>query len=220
MDRAGLVGADGATHAGSFDLAYLGCLPDFVIMAAADELELMHMVATQVGIDDRPSAVRYPRGDGIGIQLPDRGTPMQIGRGRVIQEGSKVAILNLGTRLQECLKAAKELDAYGLATTVADARFMKPLDTQLVARLACEHELLITIEEGAIGGFGSHVVHYLALNGFLESRLKVRPMVLPDRFIDHNAPALQYDEAGLNARHIVAMAMTALGRKIEVAARA
>jgi 1-deoxy-D-xylulose-5-phosphate synthase len=220
MDRAGLVGADGATHAGSFDLAYLGCLPDFVIMAASDELELMHMVATQVGIDDRPSAVRYPRGDGIGIQLPDRGTPMQIGRGRIIQEGGKVAILNLGTRLQECLKAAKELDTCGLSTTVADARFMKPLDTQLVARLAREHELLITIEEGAIGGFGSHVLHYLALNGFLESRLKVRPMVLPDRFIDHNAPALQYDEAGLNARHIVAMAMTALGRKIEVAARA
>jgi 1-deoxy-D-xylulose-5-phosphate synthase len=220
IDRAGLVGADGATHAGSFDVAYLGCLPDFVIMAAADELELMHMVATQVAIDDRPSAVRYPRGDGLGIALPDRGTPLPIGRGRIIQEGTSVALLSLGTRLQECLKAAKELAGYGISTTVADARFAKPLDTQLVSRLAREHELLITVEEGSIGGFGSHVLHYLALNGLVDHGLKVRPMVLPDRFIDHNAPAAQYDEAGLNARQIVETALTALGRKFEISATA
>jgi 1-deoxy-D-xylulose-5-phosphate synthase len=220
MDRAGLVGADGATHAGSFDLAYLGCLPGFVIMAAADEAELMHMVATQVAIDDRPSAVRYPRGDGTGVALPERGNVLPIGRGRIIQEGTSVALLSLGTRLQECLKAAKELAGYGVSVTVADARFAKPLDGALVERLAREHEVLITVEEGAIGGFASQVLHHLATAGLLDRGLKVRPMVLPDHFIDHNSPAVQYDEAGLNARQIVEKAMGALGRTMTVAATA
>jgi 1-deoxy-D-xylulose-5-phosphate synthase len=220
MDRAGLVGADGATHAGSFDLAYLGCLPGFVIMAAADEAELMHMVATQVAIDDRPSAVRYPRGDGTGVVLPERGNVLPIGRGRIIQEGTSVALLSLGTRLQECLKAAKELAGYGVSVTVADARFAKPLDAALVERLAREHEVLITVEEGAIGGFASQVLHHLATAGLLDRGLKVRPMVLPDHFIDHNSPTVQYDEAGLNARQIVEKAMGALGRTMTVAATA
>ncbi len=220
MDRAGLVGADGATHAGSFDLAYLGCLPGFVIMAAADELELMHMVATQATIDDRPSAVRYPRGDGTGVALPERGNVLHIGRGRIIQEGTSVALLSLGTRLQECLKAASELATYGVSVTVADARFAKPLDGALIERLAREHEVLITVEEGAVGGFASRVLHHLADAGLLENGLKIRPMVLPDRFIDHNSPNLQYDEAGLNARQIVEKAMGALGRTLGKAATA
>ena len=211
MDRAGLVGADGATHAGSFDIAYLGCLPDIVLMAAADELELMHMVATAAVLDDRPSGFRYPRGEGLGLDLPKRGTPLEIGRGRVLREGSKVAILSYGARLQECLKAADELGSRGLSTTVADARFAKPLDTALIERLAREHEVLITIEEGAIGGFGSYVLQHLALRGMLDHGLKVRPMCLPDRFIDHENPKKQYDEAGLNAAQIVAMAVSALG---------
>ena len=214
MDRAGLVGADGATHAGSFDLAYLGCLPGFVIMAAADELELMHMVATCAAIDDGPSAVRYPRGEGIGVELPARGEVLPIGKGRVVREGNAIAILSLGTRLQECLKAADELSGYGLSATVADARFMKPLDAELIERLAREHEVLITIEEGAIGGFGSHVLHHLANAGMLEQGLKVRPMVLPDRFIDHDSPQAQYEQAGLAARHITQTALAALGRVI------
>ncbi|MBM3598810.1 MAG: 1-deoxy-D-xylulose-5-phosphate synthase [Alphaproteobacteria bacterium] len=212
MDRAGLVGADGATHAGSFDVTYLATLPGFVVTAAADEAELVHMVATLAAIDDRPSSVRYPRGDGVGIELPPRGTPLEIGKGRVMREGTKVAILSFGARLQECLKAAEDLGNHGLSTTVADARFCKPLDTDLVRRLALEHEVLITIEEGAIGGFGSHVLHYLATAGLLDDGLKIRPMVLPDIFIDHDQPAVQYDQAGLNARHIVATALNALGR--------
>jgi 1-deoxy-D-xylulose-5-phosphate synthase len=212
MDRAGLVGADGQTHAGSFDLAYLGCLPGFVIMAAADEAELMHMVATCAAIDDGPSAVRYPRGEGMGVEMPARGEVLPIGKGRVIREGSKIAILSLGARLEECLKAADELAGYGLSTTVADARFAKPLDGELVERLAREHEVLITIEEGSIGGFGSHVLHHLANAGMLDHGLKVRPMVLPDRFIDHDSPAVQYEQAGLNARHITQTALAALGR--------
>jgi 1-deoxy-D-xylulose-5-phosphate synthase len=220
MDRAGLVGADGATHAGSFDLAYLGCLPGFVIMAAADEAELMHMVATQATIDDRPSAVRYPRGDGTGVALPERGNVLHIGRGRIIKEGTSVALLSLGTRLQECLKAASELERYGVSVTIADARFAKPLDGALIERLAREHEVLITVEEGAIGGFASHVLHHLADAGLLDNGLKVRPMVLPDRFIDHNSPNVQYDEAGLNARQIVEKAMGALGRTMSIAATA
>ncbi len=214
MDRAGLVGADGATHAGSFDPAYLGCLPGFTIMAAADELELMHMVATCAAIDDGPSAVRYPRGEGVGLALPKKGDVLPIGKGRIIREGTSIAILNFGARLQECLKAADELGHAGLSTTVADARFMKPLDTDLVERLAREHEVLITIEEASIGGFASHVLHHLARNGLLDQGLKVRPMTLPDRFIDHDAPAKQYDEAGLNARHIRQTALIALGRAI------
>jgi 1-deoxy-D-xylulose-5-phosphate synthase len=214
MDRAGLVGADGATHAGSFDLAYLGCLPGFTIMAAADELDLMHMVATCAAIDDGPSAVRYPRGEGVGIPLPAKGEVLPIGKGRILREGSTIAILNFGTRLAECLKAADELGHAGLSTTVADARFLKPLDTELVERLAREHEVLITVEEAAIGGFSSHVLNHLARVGLLDQGLKVRPMLLPDRFIDHDAPAKQYDEAGLNARHIKQTALVALGRAI------
>jgi 1-deoxy-D-xylulose-5-phosphate synthase len=215
IDRAGLVGADGATHAGSFDVAYLACLPDFVVMAAADELELMHMVATAAAIDDRPSAFRYPRGEGTGIDLPARGTPLEIGKGRILREGSKIALLSFGTRLAECLVAAEDLASKGLSTTVADARFAKPLDTDLVRRLAREHEVLITVEEGAVGGFGSQVLHYLAMAGLLDRGLKVRPLTLPDRFIDQAAPHRQYDLAGLNAPQIVAAAIAALGTEAE-----
>ena len=215
IDRAGLVGADGATHAGSFDVAYLACLPDFVVMAAADELELMHMVATSAQIDDRPSAFRYPRGEGVGIELPARGMPLAIGKGRILREGTKIAILNFGARLGECLVAAEDLGAKGLSTTVADARFAKPLDTDLIRRLAREHEVLITIEEGSVGGFASHVLQDLAMSGLLDHGLKVRPMVLPDRFLDHASPAKQYAEAGLDAPHIVAIALAALGVEAE-----
>ncbi|MGH6932002.1 MAG: transketolase C-terminal domain-containing protein, partial [Dongiaceae bacterium] len=200
----------------------LGCLPGFVIMAAADEAELAHMVATAAAIDDRPSAFRFPRGEGVGVPVPLDGVPLEIGKGRVLREGTKVAILNLGARLQECLKAADELQARGLSTTVADARFAKPLDTALVRRLANEHEVLITIEEGAIGGFSAHVMHFLATSGLLDEGLKVRPMILPDIFIDHEKPQVQYDLAGLNARHVVATALAALGRDTKgiVASRA
>jgi 1-deoxy-D-xylulose-5-phosphate synthase len=211
MDRAGLVGADGATHAGSFDIAYLGCLPNFVLMAPSDELELMHMVATAAQIDDRPSAFRYPRGEGIGLDLPARGQVLPLGKGRIIREGTKVALLSYGCRMPEVLKAADELGAKGLSTTVADARFCKPLDSDLVRRLAREHEVLITIEEGSIGGFATHVMHDLAHAGLLESGVKFRPMTLPDIFIDHDAPQKQYEMAGLNARHIVSQALVALG---------
>ena len=220
IDRAGLVGADGATHAGSFDIAYLGCLPDMVLMAAADEAELVHMVATAVAIDDRPSAFRYPRGEGIGVALPERGLVLPLGKGRVMREGSSIAILSFGARLQEALKAADDLAARGLPTTVADARFCKPLDTDLVRQLARHHEVLITIEEGSIGGFGSHVLHFLSQDGLLDQGLKVRSMVLPDIFIDHDSPAKQYDIAGLNAPQIVATALSALGRASELPARA
>jgi 1-deoxy-D-xylulose-5-phosphate synthase len=184
-------------------------------MAAADELELMHMVATAAKIDDRPSAFRYPRGEGVGIELPTRGTPLEIGKGRVLREGSKIAILSLGTRLAECLTAAEDLAAKGLSTTVADARFAKPLDTELIARLAREHEVLITVEEGSVGGFASHVLQYLATTGLLDHGLRIRPMILPDRFIDHAAPKRQYEWAGLDAPHIVATALAALGRQAE-----
>ncbi|MGA8551009.1 MAG: 1-deoxy-D-xylulose-5-phosphate synthase, partial [Stellaceae bacterium] len=214
IDRAGLVGQDGQTHAGSFDLAYLGCLPGFVIMAAGDEADLVHMVSTCAAIEDGPSAVRFPRGDGMGVALPDKGVPLEIGRGRIMREGNAIALLSLGARLGECMKAAQELAAYGLSTTVADARFAKPLDTALIKRLAREHEVLVTIEEGAIGGFGSHVLHHLAMSGMLDHGLKIRSMVLPDAFLEHDSPQAQYDQAGLNARHIVAMALAALGREI------
>jgi 1-deoxy-D-xylulose-5-phosphate synthase len=213
MDRAGLVGADGATHAGAYDIAYLGCLPGFVVMAPSDEAELVHMVATAAAIDDRPSAFRYPRGDGVGVELPAKGEVLPIGKGRILREGTTVAILSFGTRLKEATIAAEELAARGLSTTVADARFCKPLDEDLVRRLAAEHEVLITIEEGSIGGFAAHVMQFLATTGVFDSGLKIRPMVLPDRFIDHNKPELQYDEAGLNAKHIVATALQALGRQ-------
>ncbi len=213
LDRAGLVGADGATHAGSFDLAFLGCLPGLVLMAPSDEVELVHMVATQAAYDAGPSAVRYPRGEGTGLALPARGTPLPIGRGRVVREarGAEVAILSLGPRLAEALVAADELAARGLPTTVADARFAKPLDTALLERLAREHAVLVTIEDGSVGGFGSAVMQHLAWAGLLDGGLKIRPMVLPDRFIDHNTPAAQIIEAGLTAKDIVRTVVEAIG---------
>ncbi len=216
LDRAGLVGADGATHAGAFDVAYLGCLPGFVVMAAADEAELVHMVATAAAIDDRPSAFRYPRGEGMGVAMPAEGKPLEIGKGRILREGSKVALLSFGARLAECLQAADELAALGLSATVADARFAKPLDTDLVLRLAREHEVLVTIEEGAIGGFGSYVLQTLAEHGALDRGLKVRTMVLPDIFIDQDSPAAQYAKAGLDARGIVAKVFEALGKDVRL----
>ena len=204
MDRAGLVGADGPTHAGSFDLAYLGCLPHFVIMAAADEAELVHMIATAATIDDRPCAVRYPRGDGVGVTMPEAGIPLEIGKGRIITQGSTVALLSLGTRLAECIKAAEILAAQGISATVADARFAKPLDRDLILQLAREHELLITIEEGAIGGFAAQVMQLLSDAGALERPgFKVRSMILPDIFIDHDSPPAMYAKAGLDANGIV-----------------
>jgi len=215
IDRAGLVGADGPTHAGSFDIAYLGCLPGFVLMAAADEADLVHMVATAAAIDDTPSALRYPRGEGIGVPLPGRGKPLEIGKGRIMRQGTKVALLSFGARLSECLKAADELAGYGLSTTVADARFAKPLDTDLVLRLAREHEVLITIEEGSTGGFGAYVLQTLADNAALENGLKVRVMVLPDVFIDQDSPAAMYAKAGLDMRGIVGKVFEALGREMK-----
>ncbi len=211
LDRAGLVGADGVTHQGSYDIAYLGCLPGFVLMAPADEVELVHMVATQVAIDDRPSALRYPRGEGLGLDLPKHGEALEVGKGRVLKEGSKIAILSYGTRLKDALKAADELGAKGLSTTVADARFAKPLDSDLVRRLAAEHEVLITIEEGAIGGFASQVMHELARQGLLDHGLKFRPMYLPDHFIDHGKQDEQVAWSHLGAPDMVATALTALG---------
>jgi 1-deoxy-D-xylulose-5-phosphate synthase len=211
IDRAGLVGADGPTHAGSFDLAFLGCLPDFVVMAAADEAELRHMVATQVSIDDRPSALRYPRGEGTGVELPAEGSVLPIGKGRILREGTAVAIVSLGTRLAEALKAADQLATFGLSATVADARFMKPLDRELIYNLASDHEVLVTVEEGSIGGFGSHVLHYLAQARLLDGSLKVRNLVLPDMFIDQGHPYEMYEQAGLNASSIARTAMAALG---------
>ncbi len=205
LDRAGLVGADGATHAGSFDLAFLGCLPGMVLMAPSDEVELVHMVATQAAYDKGPSAVRYPRGEGSGLTLPARGTPLPIGKGRVVREtkGAEIAILSLGPRLADALVAADELAARGMPTTVVDARFAKPLDTALIERLARDHAVLVTIEDGSVGGFGSAVMQHLAWAGLLDGGLKIRPMVLPDRFIDHNTPASQLAEAGLTAKDIV-----------------
>ena len=215
MDRAGLVGADGPTHAGSFDIAYLGCLPGFVLMAAADEAELVHMVSTAAAIDDRPSALRYPRGEGMGVPLPTEGKPLEIGKGRIIREGSKIALLSFGARLAECLKAADELATFGLSTTVADARFAKPLDVDLLLQLAREHEVLLTIEEGSIGGFAGFVMQALAEHGVLDRGLKVRSMVLPDVFIDQDSPNAMYAKAGLDAKGIVAKAFQALGQNVQ-----
>ena len=220
IDRAGLVGADGPTHAGAFDLAYLGCLPGFVIMAAADEAELVHMVATQAQIDDRPSALRYPRGEGVGVAMPEFGVPLEIGKGRIVRQGSKVALLSLGTRLAECLKAADQLATFGLSTTVADARFAKPLDAQLIRDLATNHEVLITVEEGAIGGFGSQVLQFLAEQGLFSRGLHVRSKVLPDVFIEHGKPEAMYEAAGLNASGIVEAVFNALGRADVIGERA
>jgi 1-deoxy-D-xylulose-5-phosphate synthase len=212
IDRAGLVGADGATHAGSFDNAYLGCLPNFVIMAASDEAEMVHMVATQVAINDRPSALRYPRGEGRGVEMPEVGIPLEIGKGRIIRQGKKVALLSFGTRLAECEKAADELAAHGLSATIADARFMKPLDEEMILKLAREHEILITIEEGSIGGFGSHVMQFVSDSGLLDGGLRMRAMVLPDVFLDHDTPAAMYGRAGLDAKGIVAKVFETLGK--------
>ncbi|MCP1240968.1 1-deoxy-D-xylulose-5-phosphate synthase, partial [Acetobacter lovaniensis] len=218
IDRAGLVGADGATHAGSFDIAYLGCLPGMTIMAPSDELELLHMTATAAEFDDGPIALRYPRGNGLGLDLPAEGQVLEIGKGRMIREMGRqsgaqtggIAILSLGPRLGACLQAADMLAAQGLPPTVADARFAKPIDTALVENLARNHAVLITIEEGSEGGFGTQVCHHLARTGLLD-RVRFRPMTLPDRFIDHNTQDAQYDEAGLSAPHIVATALNALG---------
>jgi 1-deoxy-D-xylulose-5-phosphate synthase len=218
IDRAGLVGADGPTHAGSFDIAYLGCLPGFVLMAAADEAELVHMVATAAAIDDRPSAFRYPRGDGVGVEMPEFGVPLEIGKGRIICEGTKVALLSLGTRLAECTKAARELAAFGLSTTVADARFAKPIDVDLVLRLAREHEVLIVVEEGSIGGFGSYVFQTLAEHGLLDNGLKIRSMVLPDIFMDQDSPGAMYTKAGLDSAGIVTKVFDALGGNVQTEA--
>ena len=212
IDRAGLVGADGPTHAGAFDVAYLCCLPGFVVMAAADEAELVRMVATAAAIDDGPSAFRYPRGEGTGVEMPQTPEPLEIGKGRVLREGATVALLSFGARLPECLDAADQLAGFGLSTTVADARFAKPLDEELIRRLAGNHEVLITIEEGSVGGFGSHVLQFMAGDGLLEKGLKVRSMVLPDVFIDQDKPAAMYEQAGLDADGIVKTVFAALGR--------
>ena len=212
IDRAGLVGADGPTHAGSFDIAFLGCLPGMVVMAAADEAELAHMVATAVAYEDGPIAFRYPRGEGVGVEIPETGLPLTIGKGRIIREGSRVALLSLGTRLTECLAAADALAAQGLSTTVADARFAKPLDQDLILRLAREHEVMITVEEGAVGGFGAYVLHLLAEKGVLDGGLKVRTLVLPDLFLDQDEPDRMYARAGLDVAGITAAVFDALGK--------
>ncbi|KAL3643308.1 hypothetical protein CASFOL_014123 [Castilleja foliolosa] len=217
MDRAGLVGADGPTHCGAFDVAYMACLPNMVVMAPSDEAELMHMVATAVAIDDRPSCFRFPRGNGVGAVLPpnNKGIPLEIGKGRILMEGSKVAILGYGSIVQQCLGAAEMLKSQNITTTVVDARFCKPLDANLITRLAKEHEILITVEEGSIGGFGSHVSHFLSLNGLLDGSLKLRSMVLPDRYIDHGAPEDQIEAAGLSSRHICGTVLSLMGKPIE-----
>ena len=221
LDRAGLVGADGPTHAGSFDIAYLGCLPNMVVMAASDEAELVHMVATAAAYDDGPIAFRYPRGEGVGVDLPEQGVPLAIGKGRIVREGSRIAILSLGTRLAEALKAAEELEARGLSTTVADARFAKPLDEELILGLARDHEVLVTVEEGAIGGFGSFVLQLLSDRGALDrGTVKVRSMVLPDIYQDHDKPERMYAQAGLDAAGIVAKVFEALGQEEARQARA
>uniref|UniRef100_J3MJ51 1-deoxy-D-xylulose-5-phosphate synthase n=1 Tax=Oryza brachyantha TaxID=4533 RepID=J3MJ51_ORYBR len=217
MDRAGLVGADGPTHCGAFDVTYMACLPNMVVMAPADEAELMHMVATAAAIDDRPSCFRFPRGNGIGAILPPnhKGTPLEIGKGRVLVGGDRVALLGYGSMVPACMKAAEALKEHGVFVTVADARFCKPLDTGLIRELAAEHEVLVTVEEGSIGGFGSHVAHFLSLSGLLDGPLKLRSMFLPDRYIDHGAPVDQLEEAGLTPRHIAATVLSLLGRQLE-----
>ncbi|GAB5447311.1 MAG: 1-deoxy-D-xylulose-5-phosphate synthase [Gymnodinialimonas sp.] len=214
IDRAGLVGADGCTHAGSYDISYLANLPGFIVMAAADEAELRHMVRTALEIDDRPSAFRFPRGEGVGVELPERGVALEIGKGRMISEGNRVAILNFGTRLKEVQEAAEALAQRGITPTIADARFAKPLDEELILQLARHHEALITVEEGAVGGFGSHVAHLLAERGVFDTGIKYRSMVLPDVFIDQASPRDMYAVAGMNAEDIVAKVLTTLGVEV------
>jgi 1-deoxy-D-xylulose-5-phosphate synthase len=213
IDRAGFVGADGPTHAGSFDTTYLATLPGFVVMAAADEAELKHMVRTAAAYDQGPISFRYPRGEGIGVEMPERGQILEIGKGRVMKQGSKVALLSFGTRLADCLLAAEDLDAAGLSTTVVDARFAKPLDHDLIRQLARHHEVLITIEEGAVGGFGSHVLQFLAHEGLLDNGLKIRPMVLPDIWMEQAKPEAMYAKAGLDRAGIVSTVFRTLGQK-------
>jgi 1-deoxy-D-xylulose-5-phosphate synthase len=222
IDRAGLVGADGPTHAGAFDITYLATLPNFTVMAAADESELVHMIATAAQIDDGPSAVRYPRGEGVGIEIPEEGIPLEIGKGRIIHRGTAIALLSFGTRLGECREAAEELASFGLSTTIADARFAKPLDHDLIRDLATSHDVLITIEEGSVGGFHAHVMQYLAEEGLLDGNLKFRAMTLPDRFIDQDSPANMYIQAGLDSAAIVEKVFGLLGRDLaeETARRA
>ena len=223
IDRAGLVGADGQTHAGAFDVTYLSCLPGMVVMAAGDEAELVHMVSTAVAYDEGPLAFRYPRGEGVGVEMPEVGDVLTIGKGRILREGSKLALLSFGGRLAETLKAADELAAHGYPATVAAARFAKPLDTELVERLVQEHEVVITIEEASIGGFATQVLEHLAQNDLIKDGLKLRPMHLPDRFQDQASPFEMYDDAELNAKHIVQTALTAFGDNKtaeEIAARA
>ncbi|EHA8589243.1 Deoxy xylulose synthase 1 [Cocos nucifera] len=217
MDRAGLVGADGPTHCGSFDVTYMACLPNMVVMAPSDEAELFHMVATAAAIDDRPSCLRYPRGNGVGVPLPagNKGVPLEVGKGRILIEGERVALLGYGTAVQGCLAAASLVEQHGLKVTVADARFCKPLDHALVRSLAKSHEVLITVEEGSIGGFGSHVAQFMALDGLLDGTTKWRPVVLPDRYIDHGSPADQLSEAGLTPSHIAATVFNILGQTRE-----
>ncbi|KAK3189835.1 hypothetical protein Dsin_029396 [Dipteronia sinensis] len=217
MDRAGLVGADGPTHCGAFDVTYMACLPNMVVMAPSDEAELFHMVATAAAIDDRPSCFRYPRGNGVGVELPagNKGIPLEVGKGRILQEGERVALLGYGSAVLSCLAAATLLETHGLKLTVADARFCKPLDHALIRSLAKSHEFLITVEEGSIGGFGSHVAQFLALDGFLDGTVKWRPIVLPDRYIDHGSPADQLAEAGLTPSHIAATVFNMLGQTRE-----
>jgi len=224
LDRAGLVGADGPTHAGSFDITYLATLPNFVVMAAADEAELMHMVATCAAYDSGPSAVRYPRGDGVGVALPVRGEPLPIGKGRILREGRKIALLSLGGRLKECLKAAEELEKMGLSTTVADARFAKPLDEELITRLIKTHDAVVTVEEGAVGGFGAHVLAFATREGMLDQvaikrPANIRTLFLPDEFMEHGNPQAMYEEAGLNASGIIEAALAALRAPTQTAAR-
>jgi 1-deoxy-D-xylulose-5-phosphate synthase len=211
IDRAGLVGADGPTHAGSYDITYLSTLPGFVVMAASDEAELTRMVRTAVEINDRPCAFRYPRGEGTGVEIPEVPAALEIGKGRILREGTSIAILSLGAHLKESLEAADELQAHGLSCTVADARFAKPLDEDMIRRLAREHEVMITIEEGAIGGFAAHVLQFLAKDGLLDNGLKIRPMTLPDRFIAHGTPGGMYADAGMTTMDIVKTALAALG---------
>jgi 1-deoxy-D-xylulose-5-phosphate synthase len=206
IDRAGLVGQDGATHAGSFDIGYLSALPNFTVMAAADEADLVHMVATAARHDEGPIAFRYPRGEGVGVDLPARGVPLAIGKGRVVRQGRDVAILSFGAHLSECGLAAERLEAEGISVTLADARFAKPLDSDLIAQLVKNHAALVTVEQGAVGGFGAMVLHHLAATGALDGRLKVRTMTLPDRFIDQASPAARYADAGLTAAEIAAQA--------------
>ncbi|MEN0001395.1 MAG: transketolase C-terminal domain-containing protein, partial [Pseudomonadota bacterium] len=216
IDRAGFVGADGATHAGSFDIAYLGCLPNMVVMAAGDEAELKHMVRTAADYQEGPIAFRYPRGEGMGVDLPERGEVLQIGKGRVMREGGNIAIISLGARLKEALLAAEKLDTFGLPATVVDARFAKPIDEELIGQIAREHELIITVEEGSVGGFGSFVAHFLTSNGYLDNGLKFRSLFLPDRYVDQASPDRMYELAGLDAQGIVETVFKAIGRQEEV----